>query len=286
MPESCLLCSSTHTRIHYRLRGWNIARCETCGFEYHDGFRGGGDATEMFSEEYYRDRQAPAFERQLQDYRNDPSAPVYARWAAHLAEHAGTGRLLDVGCALGTFLKIAEERGFAVEGVEISHWAADFARTHRGLSVFTGDLAAFPAPDGAFDVVTFWDSIEHVGDPIGNLRQARRLLRTGGLVLLTTDNFDCFVADLARVMYHGSGGLLRYGMERVFIEPNRSYFTSATMREALRVSGFEIQHLEKMEYPIDKIRTTTLERLLLRSVYATAAVLGREAQITVVARAV
>jgi 2-polyprenyl-3-methyl-5-hydroxy-6-metoxy-1,4-benzoquinol methylase len=180
---------------------------------------------------------------------------------------------------------MARDRGFEPRGVEISQFASSFARERRGLEVFTGDLESYAAGDGSFDVVTFWDAIEHVTHPLENLRTARRLLRRGGLLLLTTDNFDCLVADVARIAYHASGGLVRYAMQRVFIDANRSYFTDSTLRATLGATGFRVSVLEKMEYPIDKIRTNPLERLVLRAFYGAAAVLHREAQVTVLAEA-
>ena len=284
-PEPCPVCKSPDTRVRYELTGYRIATCRACGFEFHDGFRGGGGETDVFSAEYYTGRHGAAFGQQFDDYLRDPSAPVYTAWLDRIAARIGTGKILDVGCALGTFLKIAESKGFAPEGVELSTFASGFARTKRGLTVFTGDLEQFPAKDGTFDVVTFWDSIEHVTHPVENLRTAARLLRRGGLLLAATDNFDCLVADVARLMHGASLGTLRYGMQRVFIEPNRSYFTEATLRDTLDRCGLRVVELEKMEYPIDKIRTNPIERLILETFYAGAKLLNRQAQITVLAEA-
>jgi SAM-dependent methyltransferase len=270
------------------LAGYRIATCRQCGFEFHDGFRGGGGDRDMFSAEYYTQRHGSAFENQLAGHdAQDPSAPVYARWLDEIATRTGDnkGRILDVGCALGTFLALARDRGFDPRGVEISQFASSFARDRRGLDVFTGDLEHFTAPDGSFDVITFWDALEHVTHPLENLKTARRLLRRGGLLLVTTDNFDALVADAARVAYRASGGVVRYAMQRVFIDANRSYFTEATLRSALASAGFRVVVFEKMEYPIDKIRTNALERVVLETFYAAAAVLHRQAQMTVLAEA-
>ena len=285
MTEACPVCASPRTRIRYPLSGWNIARCDTCGFEFHDGFKGGGGDDGTFGADYYTRIQEKAFEQQFGDYTMDPSAAVYSRWLDRIAAHGGKGRLLDVGSALGTFLKIAESRGFAPEGVEISKFASDFSREKRGLTVFNGDLEQYAGKDGSFDTVTFWDSIEHVTHPLQNLKTARRLLRPGGVLLLTTDNFDCLVADVARFMYHATLGRVRYGMERVFIAPNRSYFSEATMRALLIQCGFRVLELAKMEYPIGKIRTNVAERVILGAFYGAALVLNRQAQITVLATA-
>lgn len=286
--EPCPICRSPDTRVHYQLTGYRIAECRRCGFEFHDGFKGGGGDRDMFSAEYYTERHGSAFGSQLTgDFERDPSVPVYGRWLGEIASRlpVGRGRILDVGCALGTFLAMARDRGLDAHGVEISQFASTFARERRGLDVFTGDLENYRADDASFDVVTFWDAIEHVTHPLENLRSARRLLRPGGLLLLTTDNFDCLVADVARMAYRASAGLVRYAMHRVFIDANRSYFTEATLRAALDATGFRVVVLEKMEYPLDKIRTNPLERVVLRGFYGAAALVHREAQVTVLAEA-
>jgi 2-polyprenyl-3-methyl-5-hydroxy-6-metoxy-1,4-benzoquinol methylase len=238
----------------------------------------------MFSEEYYQVRHREAFKTQFEDYERDPSAPVYRHWLERMEAIVAKGRILDVGSALGTFLKIAESRGWIPQGVEISRFAAEFSRRERGLAVFNGDLEEFPADDESFDVITFWDSIEHVTHPRENLMTAARLVRRGGLILLTTDNFDCLIGDIARLAYRGSMGRMRYAMERIFIAPNRSYFTEATLRTLLDACGLRVIVFEKMEYPLDKIRTNFAERLILKGFYGAAHLLNREAQVTVLAQ--
>ena len=260
-----------------------IARCERCGFEFYPDFPGGGHDEETFSEEYYTQRHGNAFRAQFGDFMRDPSAPVYQRWLGRMEARSPKGRILDVGSALGTFLKIAEGRGWSPQGVEISRFASEFARRERGLTVFNGDLADFVAPEGSFDAITFWDSIEHVMTPRPNLETATRLLRRGGLMFLTTDNFDCLVADVARIAYHASFGSLRYPMDKVFIDRNRSYFTEATFRSLLATCGLKVVEFEKMEYPLQKVAVGPAERMILRGFYAAAHLLHREAQISVLA---
>ena len=286
MFEPCLVCKSGDVRVKYELTGYRIVQCGNCSLEYHDGFRGGGDDEGVFSQGYYTSAQEDAFKTQFDDYTQDPSAAVYRHWLERIEQRVPVGRVLDIGSALGTFLKIAETRGWKPQGVEISRFAAEFACEKRGIPVFNGDLECFQCANEVFDVVTFWDSIEHVTHPLENLRTAARLMRPGGLMLLTTDNFDCLIADVARLAYRLSLGKLRYPMERIFIPLNRSYFTEDTFRAMLKSCGLRVVALEKMEYPLDKIRTSWAERWVLKSFYAAASLLGRQAQVTVLAEKV
>ncbi|MBL7183339.1 MAG: class I SAM-dependent methyltransferase [Anaerolineae bacterium] len=79
-------------------------------------------------------------------------------------------RLLDVGCHIGVFLGIAQERGWAAWGIEPSRWAAREARG-RGLQVIEGTLDDVHLAGESFDVITLWDVIEHLTDPLRELRE-------------------------------------------------------------------------------------------------------------------
>ena len=97
------------------------------------------------------------------------------------------GRLLDVGCGDGRRFAALEARGWRVEGQEINPSAAAAARA-AGHTVHLGPLSSLPAAAGPFDAVTLNHVIEHVHDPVGLLRECRRLLRPGGTLIAITPN--------------------------------------------------------------------------------------------------
>ena len=92
-------------------------------------------------------------------------------------------RVLDVGCGTGANLPLLAELGWAV-GVEPS--AVGLARCRaQGHDVVGGSAVALPFPDQAFDVVTALDVIEHLDDDHAAAREAWRVLRPGGLFMVT-----------------------------------------------------------------------------------------------------
>lgn len=95
-----------------------------------------------------------------------------------------------MGCATGYCLRAARERGWEVLGVDISEFAAQYAASQYGLRVVAGRLQDLECPDGHFDAVTMWDLLEHVLDPTGELLQANRVLRPGGVLALSTPCAD------------------------------------------------------------------------------------------------
>jgi len=143
---------------------------------------------------------------------------------------AAPGRLLDVGCGVGVFLKEASLR-WKVTGVELSRWAAGRAREQFGLEVREGTVeeAAFPA--GSFDAVTFLDVIEHLPDPRRALAEASRVLRPGGAVCVYTPDFG---APVARIM----GGWW-WGLRPAHLH----YFSTATLTRLLGELGFDVKEV-------------------------------------------
>lgn len=104
------------------------------------------------------------------------------------------GRLLEIGSGYGIFLAAARDAGYAVRGVELSRTGADHAALRLGLDVFCGQLAA--APQEAADVICFWDTLEHVPDPVAFLREVRARLAPGGVFALSIPYFSSLPSKL------------------------------------------------------------------------------------------
>jgi len=101
------------------------------------------------------------------------------------APHPGQ-RLLDVGCAQGEFAAVASQRGLKVFGVDLNPQAVLTARERVPEGTFwCGEIDAAAAAAN-FDVITMFDFIEHVRDPIETLRQAASLLDPNGSLLVST----------------------------------------------------------------------------------------------------
>ena len=100
------------------------------------------------------------------------------------------GVLLEVGCATGEGLALLRSLGWCVQGVEISEQACRVAKDRYGLDIFCGELEKAGLPDVSVDAVLMSHLIEHVHDPIATLREVRRILRPGGVVVMATPNVE------------------------------------------------------------------------------------------------
>lgn len=110
-----------------------------------------------------------------------------------LVKTAPCGRLLDVGCATGDFLIVAQDH-YTVEGLELSNWSAQLAR-QRGLLVHTTTLDSMLELE-AYDVITLFGVIEHFESPKNEVANLSRIIKPGGIVCLWTGDSDSWVARL------------------------------------------------------------------------------------------
>jgi len=106
----------------------------------------------------------------------------------------GKLRYLDIGCGLGYMLDIAHDRGFEVEGVEFNSYAVEKIRSKYTFPVFNGDIIDFPGRN--FDVVSMFDVIEHLTDPLRAVSKVRGILNPQSLFILTTTDCDSIVSRL------------------------------------------------------------------------------------------
>lgn len=106
------------------------------------------------------------------------------------------GRVLDVGCAVGNLPAQMRQRGLDAVGLEPYEHACQIAREHYGLEVDCAFLQDTSYPDESFDAVTLFDVLEHVHDPLGDLRKIHALLKPGGSVYIKVPNVDALQRSL------------------------------------------------------------------------------------------
>jgi len=101
------------------------------------------------------------------------------------------GALLDIGCGTGNFLAAAQDAGYDVTGIELDRNAANFAREQLGLDrirlVTLGEFTEQPTQN-KFDVITFFEVLEHQAAPLEFLRNAKKCLKPRGMIALSVPN--------------------------------------------------------------------------------------------------
>lgn len=144
----------------------------------------------------------------------------------HLPRPSPGQRLLDVGCGNGAFLQRARSAGWEVTGIDFDARAVRQARM-TGLDVREGGVEVLEGSEGSFDVITMAHVIEHLPNPLTNLRKCHGLLKPGGTIWLETPNIDA--------LGHGLYGAAWRGLE-----PPRHLvlFSTDSLLGALVKSGF------------------------------------------------
>lgn len=99
-----------------------------------------------------------------------------------------TGTILDIGSATGIYLKAMQDRGWQATGLEPSEYAAHYAINHLKLNVIHGYLEQDTFPANQFDLITLWDVFEHLPNPTESLEIIHKILKPGGVLLLTLPN--------------------------------------------------------------------------------------------------
>ena len=113
------------------------------------------------------------------------------------------GKLLDVGSGLGYFLKVAIKNGWRATGVEPQASAAEYCKNILGIDVYSGFVDDLELE--SFDVVTLWDVLEHVHDPLNFLSRCIESLVPGGLLIFSVPNASGWPARIFK-------GKWRYSM--------------------------------------------------------------------------
>lgn len=195
----CGLCGSESRELSFEEPPFSVVRCRDCGLVYvTPRLRDASLLEHVYDEGYWT--SSAAKERGYTDYRADEPfyLRTYRRRLPIVRRHFDApGRVLDVGCAAGYFLRVMAEEGWDVTGLEPSEQIRPTAQEAVGADrVLGGLLEDAPFEAGSFDLVTFWDVIEHIPDFVGALGRARALLAPGGKVLIETQNVSSRAARL------------------------------------------------------------------------------------------
>lgn len=135
--------------------------------------------------------------------------------------------MLEVGSNVGLFLKVAGDRGWKASGIEPSLWAVETGRQRFGVDLRQGTLEDLD-PAGSSDAIVMLDVLEHLYDPLNDLRILRSLLDDDGLLTLSTINVE------------GFHGRMRKGDWPWFIRPHLHYFSPRTLAWMLNEAGLEM----------------------------------------------
>ncbi len=203
---ACLICSGTNLELYHddaaerRLTSSDlgssrvvisygkIVRCGNCGF----GFRVSRPSDAELAD-LYRELDPAVYERESAGRLR--TAQRHLKLVTHFVPR---GRVLDVGCASGMFLDLMADRGFEVVGVEPSKVLYEKAKSRlQGRGTILGCALQNAELAGTyFDLLTLWDVLEHVTEPLRFLGLCASLVRPGGYVVANVPDLETWQARL------------------------------------------------------------------------------------------
>ena len=178
LSPPCPICQTESDRLVTEKNSWSYFRCSSCPLVF-----------------LYPQPSVPELATAYQDYLPESLDQIQAwfrsleeviqKSADLIEERVKPGRILDVGSGYGFFLQYMAERGWRGDGIEISQTGRNYCRDHfPGLRIESTPLPDPSIPDSSYDAVTLFYVIEHLTDPLMVLREALRLLKPGGCLLL------------------------------------------------------------------------------------------------------
>lgn len=224
--DACPVCAGRDFRALLQVDTHPVVRCTGCGLQLTNPQPSDAELAAIYGPNYVLVDNDPAGEAMVLRSKR-ATADYYLDLLAE-ARVPAQGKLLEIGCGQGNFLRQAANRGFDVTGVEYSPFACERARANlegRGR-VLQGEITVLAPEAAAYDVCVLCDVIEHVRDPAAFLRGIFRLLRPGGVLLVVTPSLDSWSARALRSRW------MEYKAEHLF------YYAPETLRRQLAGAGF------------------------------------------------
>jgi SAM-dependent methyltransferase len=198
-PVACYLCGADActalTTAEDDLGGtpgtFRFVRCTLCGLAYQNPRVTLERIGAYYDDQYIAHRKkrnwgvfTPLFERAMDKLDADKD-----RLVSRYLKLTADSQVLDVGCAVGTFLqRLMREHGVRASGVDFKDLGA--AATLQGVEFHCGLFYDAPLADGRFDLVTMWHFLEHDYDPLRSLATARRVMKPDGRLIIEVPRLD------------------------------------------------------------------------------------------------
>ncbi len=181
-------------RSSYGKTTHKLYHCRTCDLEFWH--------PRDIEREYYEGEHCEGYVELHSGDRKMPEwcKPFFERF------HLRSGRLLDIGCGDGTFLKAAERNGYEVWGVDFDRKSIETARNKNRLNnVYAMSLEEFitfaSEKNISFDVITFFEVLEHQDEPGKFIETVKKLLAEGGFIAGSVPNRNRLFADSDRKLF-------------------------------------------------------------------------------------
>ena len=203
----CVLCGCDQSHLVFEARDFDSGRrcfelvqCPVCHLVRTNPVLSGAELNAYYANGYYGggSKKFASVGEWLLRYSASTRAKLLLKHWRRMCPDAGTmtPRVLDIGCGRGTLLQAFEKFGCRCTGVE--HDSIPIDHIGANIDFHKGELRQIGLPQEHFDIIVIWHVLEHLRNPVDNLRQVFELLRPNGLLALAVPNFGSFQSRLFR----------------------------------------------------------------------------------------
>jgi SAM-dependent methyltransferase len=195
--QTCVVCGTTRVSHQFTSKGNPVWGCSRCRLVFLHPQPSDEVLAGIYSEGYFMEGDNEQ-DRAITSAMKAETARLYVdRLVAYMGPQRG--RLLEIGCGNGHFLRAARDAGFQVQGMDVSAHSCKVANQRLGGEfVFCGNADNLEPPAEPYDVCALFDVIEHVRNPLKLLQRVRAFLKPEGVLFLCTPNLDSWSARVMR----------------------------------------------------------------------------------------
>lgn len=283
---NCNLCQSLEVEKYVAFEDYTLMKCSSCGLLFTD--QASIKVTDMYSKDYFDGVHGNFFADCKKGYesriKKSEKLQNFQRVLHKIKEMKPSGKFMDIGCATGVFLDMAQKEGYDVVGVDVSEFACTYASENFGIKTLHGKLEDLHIEDKSFDIITMWDVIEHVPDPHTFLKEVHRVLKDDGIIFVLTVNDSSLMGWLAEGIYLGSLKTIPAFTRMIHPIHHNYHFKEKHLQQYLAQNGFSFVWKEKSEMPADTIEGGALVKSAARTLYFVSELTNTQHEIRVIAR--
>lgn len=233
IDKICYLCGKKElkvirTKLRYDIER-NVLECHNCGIIYLEP----KPIPKEYYEHEYRKLYTPVLGKKLSAEQIFDIFLPYQKARIdelkHILKLNPEMKALDIGCSAGHFLYTLKNHVKECTGIEFNKEEAEFASKTLGLKIYTEPIEETDIPLEYFDLITVFQVLEHIDDPIKFLETTHKYLKPEGFLVVEVPN----VQDALISLYH-----IKEYSDFWFREPHVFYYSPKTLSMMLEKCGF------------------------------------------------
>ncbi len=251
-PDRCILCQTREREKLIEKDNWSVYRCPECGLGFLDPRPSEKEIENLYRSEYFSEQYDAGLDPDSAEYRKRLNGEQHR--LKFIKSIKSSGDLLDIGCGYGYFLDACRRKGYKVQGLDVSRWAAQYAVEKLNLSVTAGKIKNVIFPEKTFDIITMWHSLEHTPDPCTAVQKAKKWLKPDGILVIDVPDYKG--TDAQKTWEKWVGWQIPY---------HYWHFTFQSLKKLLEKHNFSI--IKKKDYHSEVVKSR-LKKIPILNIFA------------------